>query len=233
MIIQGLTCKKSKLYPNYAASKCGKIFRISSGKEMKQILKGVPKYWYIRACHGNIPKNVRSHILIADAWLEKPSEFCDVVNHIDGNKHNNSLDNLEWDTKSQNQQHALDLGLKQKGEDLYNASLSNEDVHNVCKLLLDGFRTVDIAKRFGVSNDIIRKIKSGDTYFDIRVLYNINHNYKTTCSESTVRWVCERINEGFSDKAIAKMSTSKTVTTIEVKRIRYKIRYKIISDEYF
>lgn len=52
-------------------------------------------------------------------------------------------------------------------------------------------------------------------------------------SPITVRWVCERINEGYSDPNIAKMSTNSNITTIEVKRIRYKIRYKTISDEYF
>ena len=38
---------------------------------------------------------------------------------------------------------------------------------------------------------------------------------------------------GYSDPNIAKMSTNANITTIEVKRIRYKIRYKTISDEYF
>lgn len=237
-IIQGIECRQSPLYPNYAASKCGKVFRISTGKEMSQTARKTiytnAKYYYsVRVCHDNLASNARVNVLVADAWLEKPSELHLDVNHIDGNTLNNTLDNLEWTTKSQNQRHALDIGLKQKGEDLYNAALTNEQVHEVCKLLVDKMRIKDISDRFEVSKDIIRKIKAGDTYFDIRVLYNIDHDYKTTCSESTVRWVCERINEGYADKSIADMTSNKNVTAIEVKRIRYKIRYKIISDEYF
>jgi len=233
IIINGYICKQCPSYKNYAVTQDGRVFRISSGKEMKQSPQGVPEYMYVRTCENNIAKNTRVHIMVADAWLDKPSELHDTVNHKDGNKFNNDLSNLEWATKSQNQRHALDTGLRGKGETLYNTSLTEDQVHEVCKMLLDNMRTKDIADIVGTSNDVIRKIKAGDTWFHIRILYNINHEYKTTCSESTVRWVCERILEGMSDLGISKISTSTNVTPIEVKRIRYKIRYKIISDEYF
>ena len=233
IVINNIECKQCPSYMNYAVSKCGRVFRISSQKEMKQSPQGIPKYMYIRTCEHNIAKNTRVHIMVADAWLDKPSELHDTVNHIDGDKFNNNLENLEWVTKSQNQRHAIQTGLKGKGDKLYNTSLNEDQVHLVCQMLLDKMRTKDIADIVGTSNDVIRKIKAGDTWFHIRILYNIDHDYKTTCSESTVRWVCERIVEGLSDVGISKISTSSNVTPIEVKRIRYKIRYKTISNEYF
>lgn len=231
-IFDAVECKQCPNYPNYAVTKDSVVYRISSGKKMAQALRGVPAYMYTRISHNNIAKNVRVHIMVADAWLKKPSLLHDTVNHIDGNKLNNHVSNLEWTTKSQNQRHALETGLKQKGEDLYNASLTEADAHRACKMLFDGMRITDIANILGTSKDVIRKIRAGDTWFDVRVLYDINHNYKTTCSESTVRWVCERILEGMSDAKIAKASTCPSVTTIEVKRIRYGIRYKEITQEY-
>ena len=48
-----------------------------------------------------------------------------------------------------------------------------------------------------------------------------------------MRWVCERINEGKSDKWIAENSTNPNLTVIQTKRIRYKIRYKFISTNIF
>jgi len=100
-------------------------------------------------------------------------------------------------------------------------------------MLVDGLLVKDIADIFDCSKDVIRKIKAGDTYFHIRVLYEIPHTYKSSFSEITIRWVCERILEGKSDKWIAENSTNSDLTIIETKRIRYKIRYKFISDEYF
>lgn len=53
------------------------------------------------------------HILVANAFLDK-IEGKNYVNHIDGNKHNNNVNNLEWCTASENQRHALATGLRNK-----------------------------------------------------------------------------------------------------------------------
>lgn len=199
---------------------------------MKPALHGRPPYLVVRTCVNNVAKNTRINRLVAFTWLDK-EDHKDQVNHKDGNKHNNHVDNLEWVTASGNQRHAIETGLKGKGEELYNSQLTDEEAHLVCKCLVDGHLIKDIADRFEVSKDIIRKIKAGDTYFHVRLLYEIPHTYKYDYSENTIRWVCERINDGWSDKLIAETSTNENLTIIEIKRIRYKIRYKLISDEYF
>ena len=94
-------------------------------------------------------------------------------------------------------------------------------------------KAIDIADMFDVTVDAVRKIKAGDTYFHVRSLYDIPHTYLSEFSESTVRWVCERLCEGLADNKISAITTNKNLKTIDVKRIRYKIRYKYISDEYF
>ncbi|HEU0125887.1 MAG TPA: NUMOD4 domain-containing protein, partial [Flavobacterium sp.] len=51
------------------------------------------------------------HRALAEAFIPNPeNKRC--VNHKDGNKLNNSLDNLEWATHGENNQHAYDTGLK-------------------------------------------------------------------------------------------------------------------------
>lgn len=226
----------------YAASKCGKIIRVSTGKYMSLFYghdnsklgrRGV-EYKVFRTCVNNKTGFEFVHKAVARAWLENDDPINKVqVNHKDGNKLNNQVENLEWCTRAQNQQHAHLTGLKGQGEELYNSKLSDCQVHEICKLLCDGIRVKELAEIYGVSKDIIRKIKAGDTYFHIRQLYEIPHTYRTDFSYETVCWVCENIVRGIADHQIAKNSSNPNLTTIDVKRIRYKIRYKSISDEFF
>ena len=50
------------------------------------------------------------HRLVAEAFIPNPNNLSE-VNHIDGNKHNNNVNNLEWVSRYDNMQHAKKLGL--------------------------------------------------------------------------------------------------------------------------
>lgn len=72
--------------------------------------------------------NVRVHIIVCEAWNGiKPFEGA-VVDHIDGDKHNNRPDNLEWVTTKENNRRALEIGLVKRGKN--GRFMSINDVEN-------------------------------------------------------------------------------------------------------
>lgn len=235
--IQDVLVRQSNLWPNYGCSIKGRVFRWEWEKEMKVGMlrgDGLKSYPCVRVSHNCKASWVNVHVMVAECWVHNDDPELKIeVNHIDGDKTNYIVSNLEWVTKSQNQLHAISTGLKQKGEDLYNSQLTNTQVHIICQELQGGARPKDLAEKYECSVDIIRKIKDGSTYFHIRSLYPMEHNYKKDFSESTVRWVCDKIIKGYSDKTISEESTNKDLVIIEIKRIRNKIRYVHITDEYF
>ena len=68
-------------------------------------------YLALRLCKDGKTKLWKTHRLVAEAFLENQMAFP-FVNHLDGNKLNNCVSNLEWCTASRNIKHAYDTGLK-------------------------------------------------------------------------------------------------------------------------
>lgn len=67
-------------------------------------------YKFVNLSKNGITNNVDIHRLVAETFLPKDDER-NVVNHKDGNKHNNTVENLEWVTYSENSKHAVRTGL--------------------------------------------------------------------------------------------------------------------------
>ena len=68
-------------------------------------------YFTINLYKSGKAKCVKIHREIAIAFIERDSKY-NCVNHKDGVKTNNSIDNLEWCNHSENNQHAFDIGLR-------------------------------------------------------------------------------------------------------------------------
>ena len=69
-------------------------------------------YHYVMLHVNNKPTCRRVHRLVAKAFIPNPDNLPE-INHIDGNKDNNQVSNLEWCTRSHNVKHSFDTGLKQ------------------------------------------------------------------------------------------------------------------------
>ena len=95
-------------HENYEVSNYGKVRNVLSKKERKQHNNGKG---YLKVNLNG--KSLYVHRIVAIAFLSNP-ELKRTVNHIDCDKSNNNLKNLEWATHKENISHAWDNGLHKK-----------------------------------------------------------------------------------------------------------------------
>ena len=104
----------------------------------------------------------RIHRLVAQAFIPNPLNKPE-VNHKDGNKLNNNVENLEWTTSSENMLHAYDTGLAnaKAGIDNTNAKLTIEDIKFI-KNSMESCRK--LGKIFNVHHTQISRVKRNVAY---------------------------------------------------------------------
>lgn len=105
------------------------------------------------------------HRLVAIFHLPNPDNLpC--VNHIDGNKKNNNVSNLEWCSYSDNGKHAVKSGLQpvRKGCDHYSTNLTKEQLQTIIDNFVAGMKQADIADKFNISKSAVSRIVYGVRY---------------------------------------------------------------------
>lgn len=111
------------------------------------------------------------HRLVALAFIPNPENKKE-VNHIDGNKLNNHISNLEWVTSSENSKHALATGLDKpkRGELNGKAILTTEQVMYIKKCFIDKSKTVkELSLLFNVAKSTIENIKYNHSWNHIKI----------------------------------------------------------------
>ncbi len=154
---------------NYEVSSFGNIRNKKTGKSRKLIYNN--GYLKVDLSEGGKRINYFVHRLVAFAFLDKPKNG-NIVNHIDGNKSNNRISNLEWCTYKENTQHSFKTGLQVSlsGEDCLLSILKEQDVVEIKKHLRDGVLSqVNIAKIFGVCKSTIGAINTGKTWKHVNI----------------------------------------------------------------
>jgi len=112
-------------------------------------------------------KTIEVHRLVGEAFLG-PLPKDHVTNHIDSNRANNHISNLEYTTPAQNNIHALQNGyVPHRGQDRHAAILTDENVREIKVKLSSGVSQATIASDYGVKPCTISNIKTGTTWSHI------------------------------------------------------------------
>jgi hypothetical protein len=140
---------------DYFVDKEGHVYskrKFNTLTKLKQHKTGHKGYVKVRINH----KDQFVHRLVAIAYLPN-LDNKDTVNHIDGNKENNHVNNLEWCTRSENSQHAYDTGLKKPYTGIKDHG-NNKFYKEWNNLIKKGISMRKIAKQYGVSHRTIGNV---------------------------------------------------------------------------
>ena len=121
------------LFNRVIISTTGVFYKINKEGSITEKGKMGRKETYLRKCfhdpYKNASKSFQTHRVVASTFIPKYEHLKDVpywkleVNHKDGDKHNPDFSNLEWMTKSENTQHALENGLQKRGKENINSKV--------------------------------------------------------------------------------------------------------------
>ncbi|GCD11697.1 NUMOD4 motif-containing HNH endonuclease [Clostridium tagluense] len=141
---------------------------------LKKLRLGKQGYLYTSLWNHQKTKTVKPHRLVALYFIDL-IEGKDIVNHKDGDKQNNHVDNLEWVTTLENARHAHETGLSpsQKGEHNAFHTLTEQEAIEVYKLAHRGiFSQKEISKMYNITSSNVSAIKRGCSWNESITIIN-------------------------------------------------------------
>jgi len=145
--------------------------RIGSGKQNGRTLKQhicYKGYSRVSLSLNNKRFVTGAHRLVALAFIDNP-ENKPQVNHINGIKADNRVENLEWCTNYENQIHAIKNNLcnYNSAEKHHNSKLTNEQVKAARSLFGLGWKNITLSRHYNISAPAMSKILRKETYINI------------------------------------------------------------------
>ena len=159
------------LSENYLISNLGRVKNLKSGRILQPVLvKGYYSVNLVTQSKGNISKTITVHRLVMQAFKQDSYFEGAHINHINGIKTDNTLDNLEWCTIQENINHAFESGLNPNfiryGEEHKSSKLKYSDIKHIKDSYEKLKNYTKVGKIFNVSDNTIRKIIKNKTWIN-------------------------------------------------------------------
>lgn len=150
--------KEHPYWKGYYATKNGSVIG-RKGKPLKPIVHHTG-YRAITLRQDGRQKQVRIHRFVWECLVGEIPEGL-VINHIDGDKANNALDNLETITNKENTQHAYRLGLMkgESGERNSMSKLSNEQAKRLILESQEGYSNKELGDKYNLHPNYVSLIR--------------------------------------------------------------------------
>lgn len=150
----------------------GNSYRLWKGRVLSLNLKNNKKYINCKLSIKGKTYTRQLHWLVLASFKAKPSAEKWEINHIDGDKRNNKLKNLEWVTSKQNKIHAIENELYKpaKGSKNGKSKLNEKIVFLIKEDLLKNVKNIDISNKYNVSLKMISDIKTGRTWKHVEII---------------------------------------------------------------
>lgn len=130
----------------------------TGGRKALNIYLNTKGYPHVTLHKDKVRQNFRTHRIIAKLFIPNPNNLPE-VNHLDGNKQNNSVSNLEWCTGKENVRHSFEVIGRQRffGEENAVSKLTQEQVKTIWYMRNDMSRP-ELARRYNVTATCIYNI---------------------------------------------------------------------------
>ena len=155
---------------DYQVSNFARVKSFKKGKiQIRKVEVDLNGYVHCGLHKNGKTKHAFLHVLVAQAFISN-LEGKTQVNHINGIKTDNRVENLEWVTPAENIAHAFETGLRKSGCEHFRAKLTAEQVREIRRDCVHGdldFGVKAFARKFNVTPKIISDAYYGESYKDV------------------------------------------------------------------
>ncbi len=216
---------------DYKVTYDGKIISLKRGEEKERKLLSLRNgYLYVTLYVKGQTYRDTVHRIVARAFIPNPKNKP-VVNHKDGNKLNNSVENLEWNTYKENANHAWYNNLTTNyGEKSTLNKYPEELIIKVCEMLMEGLQPKEISELVELSQTMVSDIRQKKIWkhivskydFPERSKFNVSSKYPYKLKEE-IAIMCK---DGKSNKEIRETLNLEHTKAIKsmIDRIRLRIK---------
>jgi hypothetical protein len=171
MIADGVEAREISGYSNYAVTRDGRIWSSLGGGKFLRPFGGRPYFQVWLCCEGMKTKRY-VHRLVLESWVGPcpPAMEC---RHLNGNSHDNRVENLAWGTHSENSKDTIRHGtfhsglpeIHPVGEEAPNSRLREREVRTIIYAYRTGeFTQQGIADMYGISRRLVGAIAHRETW---------------------------------------------------------------------